>query len=58
MNHGLYVLQVINIDTVFDKTVEGVQVMEALRENPRPNESILKEINKILCECLRSLYGW
>lgn len=54
----VYVLQVINIDTVFDKTVEGVQVMEALRENPRPNESILKEINKILCECLRSLYGW
>nr|XP_019528629.1 uncharacterized protein LOC109400596 [Aedes albopictus] len=54
---GINLEQVINIDTVFDKTVEGVQVMEALRENPRPNESILKEINKILCECLRSLYG-
>ncbi|XP_065072696.1 uncharacterized protein LOC135697046 [Ochlerotatus camptorhynchus] len=49
--------QIVNIDTVFGKTNEGLAIMEVLKENSRPNEMIIKKITMLLCDCLRSLFG-
>ncbi|XP_065072578.1 uncharacterized protein LOC135696960 [Ochlerotatus camptorhynchus] len=49
--------EIINIDRVFEKTEEGIAVMEALKETTKPNETIIRKVGNILCDCLKSLYG-
>ncbi|XP_065092129.1 uncharacterized protein LOC135712957 [Ochlerotatus camptorhynchus] len=54
---GISLDNVIDIDTIFEKTNEGITIMEVLKEGLRPKESTFKKINDMLCDCLKSVYG-
>ncbi|XP_062533549.1 uncharacterized protein LOC134202559 [Armigeres subalbatus] len=55
---GINLEEIIDVNLIFERTANGIKVMEELNENPRPNDAIIKQVTKILCECLRSLFGW
>lgn len=57
-SHIVHASQVIDIDIIFKKTKEGIAIMEQLKEGSCPKESMFKKINDILCDCLKSIYGW
>lgn len=50
--------QVIHIDRIFERTVEGAAILELLREGTRVTETDFKRINNLICDCLKSLFGW
>ncbi|XP_055550930.1 uncharacterized protein LOC129733254 isoform X2 [Wyeomyia smithii] len=50
-------LNCINIDRVLERTEDGKSIMENLKANKQPAESITKKISYILCDCLKYIYG-
>nr|XP_029723539.1 uncharacterized protein LOC109403469 isoform X2 [Aedes albopictus]XP_029723540.1 uncharacterized protein LOC109403469 isoform X2 [Aedes albopictus] len=54
---GISLEQVIHIDRIFERTVEGAAILELLREGTRVTETDFKRINNLICDCLKSLFG-
>ncbi|XP_055542588.1 uncharacterized protein LOC129728197 [Wyeomyia smithii] len=54
---GISLEEIIEIDRVFERTADGVAIMEVLRENKRLDGSFIRRIGTLLCDCLQALYG-
>ncbi|XP_062535172.1 uncharacterized protein LOC134204360 [Armigeres subalbatus] len=54
---GILLEKKINIDRIFERTDDGMQVMESLKQGEKPNDKMLTRIKKLLCEYLQLTYG-
>ncbi|XP_062558076.1 uncharacterized protein LOC134222948 [Armigeres subalbatus] len=54
---GILLEQAIDINIIFSKTPSGNEIMEVLNEEINPNDKLLNQINRILCEFLKLNYG-
>ncbi|XP_062551493.1 uncharacterized protein LOC134216658 [Armigeres subalbatus] len=54
---GILLEQAIDINIIFSKTPSGNEIMEVLNEEINPNDKLLNQINRLLCEFLKLNYG-